>query len=954
VLVAVLGGLAWALGGLSSIAGEPPHGMDLEGLGGDLPPENTPESAPVSPGEERARSRYRDQLARLEAGIPSPRAPRLRMPRLRLPRIAVFGGLVAWARRRRRLSVVLAVAAVFLVGAGIYAFMTVGANAGTGGLSKGGTLAGGNTPSLSTTSLVAGTNSETVSWTQSTLNGTKFGQLTGGGYVPTRYAVNAPSTPVTPDGTCNVIVTGNPNTLSCNDNNVPTGRWQYTITNALYNWRGSESGKSGTLTVSPAAPTTVTFVNPGGAAPGYINSGNVGSLSFDVALPATSLASDTVTLTLTDPGSAHTITATASAPTGAGTVHFTGIDGTTLNQGTITIAAKATSSYTDNSTSTSITRTKDTQAPAAPTAINLANGGGQGSAFINSTNKGSVNFSVSFGAGSLSSDAVSLSVADTGNAHTLSLNGSATAGAGSTPFNGNNLTSFLDGTISLSATATDLAGNTSTAKTASFTKDTVAPDAPTAVAINNGLGSGSAYINNTNKGSVDYLVTIPSGANNSTTDTVKVTLTSGASVSGTKTPSNPGGTVTVSGINATSLTDGTVSVSAIATDLAGNDSTAKTGTTPKDVVAPAAPTAVSLSNGLGSGSAYINGTNKGSVNYSVTLGAGSLSSDTVKFTVADAGSAHSIGPLSSAATSGAGSVSFNANNLTTFNDGTITASATSTDLAGNTSGTTTGTNTKDVVAPDAPTAVAISNGGGQGSAYINIANAGSVSYLVTIPSGVNNSTTDTVKVTLTSGASVSGTKTPSNPGGTVTVSGINGTSLTDGTVSVSAIATDLAGNDSTAKTGTTPKDTVAPTVTGLASANKTGGTAGLAEAGDSVTLTFSEAIASTSLPSTSTVGLSAPSGNGKPVSLSMSGVCSPFTIGNTPNYLAMNGGPVSFGSSAVSQPTTSQVKVVLGTQSGTGTTVGSSQSVTIAPSASITDLAGNGATGTFTATLLFF
>ena len=60
--------------------------------------------------------------------------------------------------------------ALMTIGVGIYAFMTIGANAGTGGLSKGGTLVQGNTPSPSATSLVAGTNSTTLSWTQATVN----------------------------------------------------------------------------------------------------------------------------------------------------------------------------------------------------------------------------------------------------------------------------------------------------------------------------------------------------------------------------------------------------------------------------------------------------------------------------------------------------------------------------------------------------------------------------------------------------------------------------------------------------------------------------------------------------------------------------------------------------------------------------------------------------------------
>jgi hypothetical protein len=105
------------------------------------------------------------------------------------------------------------------------------------------------------------------------------------------------------------------------------------------------------------------------------------------------------------------------------------------------------------------------------------------------------------------------------------------------------LTSLADGTVNYSVIDVDNAGITSTPQlTATSVKDTVAPDAPSAVAISNGGGASTGYINGTNASSVSYAVTIPSGVNNSTADTVTVALTSGATVSGTRSPSNPGGT----------------------------------------------------------------------------------------------------------------------------------------------------------------------------------------------------------------------------------------------------------------------------------------------------------------------------------------------------------------------------------------------------------------------------
>lgn len=126
--------------------------------------------------------------------------------------------------------------------------------------------------------------------------------------------------------------------------------------------------------------------------------------------------------------------------------------------------------------------------------------------------------------------------------------------------------------------------------TATATADATAPAAPTAVAISNGLGTGNAYINSTNRSADNILVTLPAGALAS--DTVAVTLTNGAgTVLGTVPGRVGAGTVTVVGIDASALADGTITISATSTDAAGNVSTAKTGTLTKDTVAPGAPTA---------------------------------------------------------------------------------------------------------------------------------------------------------------------------------------------------------------------------------------------------------------------------------------------------------------------------------------------------------------------------
>jgi hypothetical protein len=95
---------------------------------------------------------------------------------------------------------------------------------------------------------------------------------------------------------------------------------------------------------------------------------------------------------------------------------------------------------------------------------------------------------------------------------------------------------------------------------------------------------------------------------------------------------------------------------------------------------------------------------------------------------------------------------------------------------------------------------------------VNASTASAVSVAVGLD--LTSQNTDTVNVTLTKG--VSSTSPYTAPGttgiGTITVTGINASSLTDGTVTASATSVDQAGNSSGALTTTFPKDTSTPTV----------------------------------------------------------------------------------------------------------------------------------------------
>src|SRR5262249_45442096 len=120
----------------------------------------------------------------------------------------------------------------------------------------------------------------------------------------------------------------------------PGSTYTYTV-HAV--WSGpplleSVDSNTHTVTLVPDAPTSVTLANGTGVGSAYISTTNQSSLNVNVALPGTSISTETVTLTLGD-GAGHTVTATKSATSGAGTVSFTGLNASTLNNGTATLSA---------------------------------------------------------------------------------------------------------------------------------------------------------------------------------------------------------------------------------------------------------------------------------------------------------------------------------------------------------------------------------------------------------------------------------------------------------------------------------------------------------------------------------------------------------------------------------------------------------------------------------------
>ena len=98
-------------------------------------------------------------------------------------------------------------------------------------------------------------------------------------------------------------------------------------------------------------------------------------MSVRVTLGASSLSTDVVTVTLSRSG--VSVSKTAPATQGSGTVTITGIDASTLPDGSVTISATASDAAGNTSTARTATATKDTAAPGAPTATYVDRTGSQ-------------------------------------------------------------------------------------------------------------------------------------------------------------------------------------------------------------------------------------------------------------------------------------------------------------------------------------------------------------------------------------------------------------------------------------------------------------------------------------------------------------------------------------------------------------------------------------------------
>jgi hypothetical protein len=448
--------------------------------------------------------------------------------------------------------------------------------------------------------------------------------------------------------------------------------------------------------------------------------------------------------------------------TGSGTTSVEGLDVSGLSDGTLNLSVVLTDTPGNVSASGLGTVEKDTIVNAA-TAVNLNSGAGVNAATV-------ANTSLLFD--TLEAGTATYTISD-GTAPDVT-GSTAVSGAGTTTVSGLNLSSLDDGSISISVVFTDSVNNVATAGTGSSQKD-VLVDAATDVQLNAGLTINAAL-----QSAVDltFTTTESGSATYALSDGVNPSLTGSIAVSGA-------GTTTVSAINVGALSNGTISLSVVFTDALGNQAAAGVGSVLKDSDIPVAPQSVQLNGG-------------------VTLNAASAGSVDVTGTVSEAGSLlYAVLDEQSNAVNGsmavsAGAFTISGLDLSGLNDGVLTVYVTLTDDAGNTSLDGNDSIQKDVLV----------------QAAVNVLLNGGVAINATTQTDVDLSfeTTEagTVQYTISNGATSLVDTVAVTASGTTTVSDIDVSLIDDGTLNISVLFTDTAGNTASAGVGTVEKDGVVP------------------------------------------------------------------------------------------------------------------------------------------------
>ena len=561
----------------------------------------------------------------------------------------------------------------------------------------------------------------------------------------------------------------------------------------------TEGGAQETTTVAFTAgqpPTGGTPVLTAASDSGTSHSDDITDVTaptFTVALGSTVVAGDTVQLLLGGSALAHPVTHTiTAADITAGSVSLTVTAGDLGADGTKQISAQLSDAFGNSSTTAALTITLDTTAPTGGTPV-LTTASDSGTSHTDGiTDVTAPTFTVALNPTVAAGDTVQLLLGGSALAHPVTHTITAaeiTAGSVSLTVTAGDL--GADGSKSITAQFSDVAGNTSTTAADVITLDTTAP----VVAIGNPGGS-------TNQPSLTVTGTI-TGADAGTT----IAVFDGATQVGVGTIS--GGTWSAN----VTLSNGSNVLTAEVTDAAGNTATSGSVTYTLNTTAPTGGTPV-LTAASNSGTSQSDDiTDVTAPSFTVALGSTVVAGDTVQLLLGGSALAHPVTHTITATDITAGSVSLTVTAGDLGADGTKQISAQLSDAFGNSSTTAALTITLDTTAPTGGTPV-LTTASDSGTSHTDgITDVTAPTFTVALnPTVVAG---DTVQLLL-GGSALAHPVTHTITATDITAGSVNltvtaGDLGADGSKSITAQFSDVAGNTSTTAAEIITLNTTAPT-----------------------------------------------------------------------------------------------------------------------------------------------
>ncbi len=564
-------------------------------------------------------------------------------------------------------------------------------------------------------------------------------------------------------------------------------------------------------TTAPAA--AISGQVPGGSGSGqpagYINTATANGVTIDVVLPTGADANDSVRVLLSD-GSATVGSTPLPSITGGGTLSFGPVDASSLSDGTIVISVEVTDASGNVTNSQVGSAIKDTAPPAAPLSSVIAMTAANPQGFVNAATESAFTVALTLPSSYSGGEVATVLISDGAGNQVASPPISIPPGGGLVTSSGLNGATLIEGSLTLQVDVTDAAGNTSSSSGSPGVKDVTPPLPPSLLRVAAGASNAVDFVNSNNESNVVFDVLWDATMDG--TESADFTLTDAGSQVATLAANSPqagGGAATVAGLDASLLSDGGLTLALTLTDLAGNATNFSGNAATKDATGPSLPLAAFVVAGAGNPANGINLTNTSSVSVQVDLDAGSVATDQVSVILSDGSG--SITSSSQSGTSGPGTLIFSGLDATSLSDGLISIQVVLLDVNDNQVLYTGTTATKSSSAPAAPTSAHVAATSQNPIDFVNLATCASVAVDVVFPNSYVG--TESFSVQLNDGVNPPVTSASSAipaGGGLVTVSGIDASSLADGSLMLDVIVIDAAANGANYSGSQATKDTAPP------------------------------------------------------------------------------------------------------------------------------------------------